>query len=678
MEKKILFPQVSGFLHGGDYNPDQWLDRPDILEEDIRLMKKAGINSATLGVFSWAACEPTEGNFCFDWLEEIVERLYQNGIYTVLSTPSGARPAWLDVAYPEAMRVDARGLRDHHGNRHNHCMTSPKFREKVAAIDRELARRLGSHPGVILYHISNELSGECFCPLCAERFREYLADKFDHDIEKLNKAWWTAFWSHHYNSFDQIEPPYANGEGSVLGLLLEWRRFTTWNMTDFLKFEKETLLGITPDVPVTTNFMRLFGGLDYRKMAPELDVISWDNYPAFHNDSESFADTMSETAFQHAVMRSMKRDKPFMMMESAPGLVNWQAVNKVKRPGVHRLACLQAIACGSDTVQYFQWRKGRGSCEQFHGAVVDHLGTDDTRVFREVAQVGEMLKAIAPAAGTCVNSRAALLFDWDNRWAIGDVRALADDTKKYEDTCLDFYRAFLKLGVDMDIVGSDEDLSRYGVVVAPMLYMLQPGTASNLKTFVERGGQLLATYLTGYVDSDQLCWLGGFPGDGLAGLFGVISEEIDSYYPSDRNGVRLFDGSVWEVRDYAEILRVKDAEVLGVYKGEFYQGTPALTCKSFGRGKAYYAAARSSASEMTPLFEKMLKEADIPVKKLPENVEYHVRSAGEEVYEFYLNCSEQPVVVPDIFGTEMQTGAELRGTFALPGYGGAVVRKTAV
>lgn len=674
MERKLLFPQINGLVHGGDYNPDQWLDRPDILEEDIRLMKKAGFNSVTLGVFSWSAYEPVEGEFHFEWLEEIVERLYQNGIYTVLSTPSGARPAWLDAAYPEAMRMDNRGLRNHHGRRHNHCMTSPKFREKVSIIDRKLAKRLGSHPGVILYHISNEFSGECYCPLCTRKFQEYLAEKFDNDIEKLNKAWWTAFWSHHYNSFDQIEPPFADGETSVMGLNLEWRRFTTWNTNDFMKFEIEVLRSVTPNMPVTTNFMRLFGGLDYRKMAPELDMISWDNYPTFHNDSERFADTMAETSFQHAVMRSLKRGTPFMMMESAPGLVNWHQVNKLKRPGVHKLACLQAVACGSDTVQYFQWRKGRGSFEQFHGAVVDHLGTDDTRVFREVAEVGEFLKKISPVAGSLGKSRAALLFDWDNRWAIWDTKALADDTKKYEETCLDFYRAFLKLGVDMDVVGSEEDLNQYDLIIAPMLYMLQPTAASNLLDFVKRGGQLLATYFTGYVDADQLCFLGGFPGDGLWDLFGVVSEEIDTYYPTDRNGVRLKDGTVWEVRDYAEILRVKDAQVLGVYMGEFYKDSPALTCKSYGQGKAYYSAARISAAEMTPLFEKMLAEAGIPVKKLPYGVEYHVRSSGEDIYEFYLNCSKEPVTVPGVSGTNLETGAALQGELSLQGYGVAVVR----
>ena len=673
MEKKILFPQVGGFLHGGDYNPEQWLDRPDILEEDVRLMKKADVNSATLGVFSWSVLEPEEGEFHFEWLEAIIDRLYQNGIYTVLSTPSGARPAWLDAAYPEAMRVDRTGMRAHHGGRHNHCMSSPIYREKVALIDRKLAERFGSHPGVIMYHISNEFSGECFCPHCAKKFKGYLADKYDNDIEKLNAAWWTAFWSHRYNSFEQIEPPFANGETSVMGLNLEWKRFTTWNTNDFMKAEIEVLHSVTPDIPTTANLMRLFGGLDYRKMAPDMDVVSWDNYPTFHNDWETLADTMTETAFQHAVMRSLKRGKPFMMMESAPGLVNWQPVNKLKRPGVHRLACLQAVACGSDSVQYFQWRKGRGSYEQFHGAVVDHIGTDDTRVFREVAEVGELLRKIAPAAGTTVKPRAALLFDWDNRWAIDDAKAFSQASKKYEETCIDIWKAFFRLGVDMDVVGSDEDLSDYNVVAAPMLYMLQPGTAENLKRFVERGGQLFATYCTGYVDKEQLCFLGGFPGDGLKSLFGIVSEEIDSLYPSDRNGIVLEDGSCWEVRDYAEILRVQDAQVLGTYADDFYKGTAALTCKEYGKGRAYYAAARTAAEQMQPLFGKLLADAGIPVRKLPEGVECHVRSGESGNYAFYLNSTSEQVSVSGVAGRELVTDAEVEGVLTLPAFGVAVV-----
>ena len=434
MERKILFPQIDGIMHGGDYNPEQWLDRPDILEEDIRLMKKAGMNCATLGVFSWSVYEPREGEFHFKWLTDIMDKLYANGIYTILATPSGARPAWLDMKYPEAMRVDSRGMRAHHGVRHNHCMSSPIFREKVRTIDTELIKAASAHPGLIMWHISNEFGGECYCPLCVKRFQSYLADKFDNDIEKLNSAWWTTFWSHRYNSFDQIEPPFEGGEYSIMGLNLEWKRFTTWNTTDFMKSEIALLKAATPQIPVTTNFMQMYEGLDYRVMARELDVISWDSYPFLHNDYESLADTMTENSFEHAIMRSMKKDSPFMLMESAPGLVNWHNYNKLKRPGIHRLFSMQAVACGSDTVQYFQWRKGRGSYEQYHGAVIDHLGRSDTRIFKDVAELGAILGSLGELCGSVIKSRAAVIFDWNCWWAVNNMMGLAQSTKKYPET----------------------------------------------------------------------------------------------------------------------------------------------------------------------------------------------------------------------------------------------------
>lgn len=673
MERKILFPQIDGIMHGGDYNPEQWLDRPDILEEDIRLMKKAGMTSATLGIFSWTTYEPVEGEFHFEWLVQIMDRLYENGIYTVLATPSGARPAWLDEKYPEAMRVDDYGVRYHHGVRHNHCMSAPIYREKVSIIVNKLIDAVGSHPGLLMWHISNEFGGECFCPHCVKRFQNYLAEKFDHDISELNKAWWTTFWSHDYNDFSQIEPPYKNGEFSNMGLNLEWKRFTTWSMTDYMKSEISILRDRTPEIPITTNYMKLYDGLDYRVMSRELDVISWDSYPLFHNDWETFADTMGENAFDHAVMRSMKKDRPFMLMESAPGLVNWHDCNKMKRPGVHRLASLQAVALGSDTVQYFQWRKGRGSFEQYHGAVLDHLGSSDTRVFREVAEVGADLKKLSDIRGTLVKSKVALLFDWDNMWAIAGMKGLSEATRKYPKTCIQAYKSLLRLGVDVDVIPSDDPLDDYDVVIAPMLYMIRPGVGESLTGFVERGGQLLATYLTGYVDENQLNYLGGFPGDGLKELFGVISEEIDSLYPSDENQVNFQDGTTAQVRDYAEVLRVEDAEVLATYDRDYYGGMAAVTVKHTGKGSAYYVAARLDDEAMIRLFAKLIEDANIPMHKLPECVELHTREADGKRYEFYLNCSDKPQTVTAVQGTDLLTGAIVEGTLELDAYGVAIL-----
>lgn len=644
MNKKIFFPQINGILHGSDYNPDQWLDRPDILEKDIELMKKAKMTSMTLGVFSWATYEPSEGEFHMDWLKDIMNRLYENGIYTILATPSGARPAWLDEKYPECMRVGADDHRAHHGVRHNHCMSSPKFREKTGIIINKIIDTVGNHPGLAMWHLSNEFGGECFCPLCKKKFQHYLADKFDHDINKLNKEWWTSFWSHTYNDFSQIEPPYSNGEFSIMGLNLEWKRFTTWNTTDYMKSEIEIIRKRTPNIPVTTNFMQLFPGLDYRVMSKELDVISWDSYPLFHNDYETMADTMAHNSFDHAVMRSLKKDQPFMLMECAPGLVNWHGYNKLKRPGVHKLFSAQAVACGSDTVQYFQWRKSRGSFEQYHGAVVDHLGTDDTRIFKEVAEVGNMLNSLSKVKGTTVKPKAALIFDWDNMWAIDDMRGLSDKTKNYAKTCIDIYHEFLKLGIDMNVIASDDDLDNYNVIVAPMLYMLKPGVADNLKNFVKRGGHLMATYLTGYVDKNTLCYLGGFPGDGLSDLFGIISEEIDTYYECDKNQATFTNGHKADIRDYAETLRVYDANILATYDKEFYSGTPAVTCKNFGKGKAYYVAARIDMYSMSSLFKTMLEETETPYFIIPDGLEYHKREdeAGNSI-EFYLNDTENEI-----------------------------------
>lgn len=644
MNNKIFFPQVNGILHGSDYNPDQWLDRPDILEKDIELMKKAKMTSMSLGIFSWSAYEPTEGEFHMDWLKDIMDKLYENGIYTILATPSGARPAWLDEKYPECMRVGADDHRAHHGVRHNHCMSSPKFREKTGIIINKIIDTVGKHPGLAMWHLSNEFGGECFCPLCKKKFQDYLANKFDNDINKLNKAWWTGFWSHTYNDFSQIEPPYLNGEFSVMGLNLEWKRFTTWNTTDYMKSEIDIIRKRTPNIPITTNFMQLFPGLDYRVMAKELDVISWDSYPVFHNNYETMADTMAHNSFDHAVMRSLKKNQPFMLMECAPGLVNWHEYNKLKRPGVHKLFSAQAVACGSDTVQYFQWRKSRGSFEQYHGAVVDHLGTDDTRVFKEVAEVGAMLDSLSNVKGTIVKPKAALIFDWDNMWAIDNMRGLSDKTKNYAKTCIQIYHEFLKLGIDMNVVASDDNLDDYNVVIAPMLYMLRPGASDNLKAFVKRGGQLMATYLTGYVDDNTLCYLGGFPGDGLSELFGVISEEIDTYYDSDENSATFTDGHKAIIHDYAEILRVSDTNILAKYDKDFYAGTPAITCKNFGKGKAYYVGARIDMDSMSGLFKTMLKETNTTYLTLPAGIEYHKREdeSGKAI-EFYLNVTENEI-----------------------------------
>ena len=379
MAKKIEYGRM---LHGGDYNPEQWLDRPDILKKDIEYFKKAHINTVSVGIFSWAVLEPEEGKYNLGWLEEIIDNLYKEGISTILATPSGARPKWMADKYPEVLRMDPDRTRRFFGGRHNHCYTSPVYRQKVHDMDKLLSKRLGSHPGVILWHISNEFGGECYCPLCQQKFREWLKEKYG-TIEKLNSSWCTTFWSHIYNSFDQIEAPSPKGENELHALKLDWNRFVTDRTIDFIKGEVAAIREGGSELPVTANLMYDYNGLDYKKFRDVLDVVSWDNYPSWHKKEEFF--TAIDAGMQHDLMRSIK-NQPFLLMESCPSATNWKPINKLKKPGMMLAASLQAVAHGSDSVLYFQLHQSQGASEKFH------------------------------------KSPAAVLYDRENNWAIQDAQ----------------------------------------------------------------------------------------------------------------------------------------------------------------------------------------------------------------------------------------------------------------
>jgi beta-galactosidase len=651
------FPPISAklprLLHGADYNPDQWLHDPQVLSEDIRMMKLAGCNVMALGIFAWSALEPEEGVFTFDWLDDMLDRFAENGLYAWLATPSGARPPWLAEKYPEVLRTGRNRVRNLFGIRHNHCYTSPVYREKTAQINRKLAERYAGHPAVIGWHISNEYGGECHCPLCQDAFREWLAVKYG-TLEALNHAWWNAFWSHTYTDWRQIESPAPHDEHIVHAMNIDWKRFVTDRTVDFCRHEIEAVREGCGGrmLPITTNMMDMFEGLDYRKFAELLDVISWDAYPAWHEMADDSL-TAVRVSFNHDLFRAMKH-RPFVLMESTPSVTNWQPVSKLKRPGMHRLASLQAVAHGADGVQYFQWRKSRGASEKFHGAVVDHAGHEHTRVFREVAEVGDVLSRLQEIVGTDTPAEVAILFDWDNRWAVEGAKGPRNGGLHYEETLLQHYRAFWEHGVSVDIIGADADFSPYRLIVAPMLYMCRPETAGKLERFTYAGGTVVATYWSGVVDENDLCHLGGFPGP-LRSLLGVWAEEIDALYDGDTNGVIPEDGNslgltaAYEAYELCELAHTEGAKVLAVYRDDFYAGRPALTRNAWGQGAAYYMAARMRDPFLADFYSRVIDEAGIRRAlgtKLPEGVTAQLRTDGETEYVFVLNFSGSARVVP--------------------------------
>jgi beta-galactosidase len=681
MKYPYISAKIPGMIHGADYNPDQWLKRPDILAEDITLMREAGCNVMSVGIFAWAALEPEEGRFRFDWLDRVMDELAAAGIHVILATPSGGRPHWLSYRYPEVQRVTAERRRRRPGGRHNHCYTSPLFREKVRIINTRLAERYRDHTALLMWHLSNEYGGECHCHFCQEAFRDWLKRRYHNSLKTLNQAWWTAFWSHTYGDWGQIESPSPLGETDLPGLNLDWKRFVTDQTVDFIREEMAPLREITPGIPVTTNLMGTYPGLDYRRLAAELDVISWDSYPCWHGAAEGEGGTgdwrlAADTGFSHSLMRSLKQGRPFMLMESSPSTSNWHPVQKLKRPGMHVLSSLLAVAHGSDTVQYFQWRQSRGGCEKFHGAVLDHGGSPRARIFREVAGVGSILGKLGALAGARLEAETALIFDWENRWALeAEAAPRHDGLKAYEQTCKNHHLPLWARGIPVDVIGMDDDFSGYRLLIAPMLYMVRPEVAESLERFLTAGGTVVVTYWSGRVDENDLCFSSGFPGP-LRSLLGVCCEEIDSLYPEERNRV-LFSGSnplglagEYAARHFCALIRAETARVLAVYGDNFYRGRPALTVNTFGKGEAWFLASRNEQRFLNDFYRALSDRLNL-VRPLqaepPEGVAVQSRTDGEKEYLFVLNFSPQVQAV-DLGGEklrDMLSGKQVRGSLNL-------------
>jgi beta-galactosidase len=535
------------------------------------------------------------------------------------------------------------------------------YREKVTRINTLLAERYKDHPALGLWHISNEYGGECHCPLCQARFREWLKSRYQ-TLDALNEAWWTGFWSHVYTDWEQIESPSGLGDTNLHGLNLSWRRFTSDQFVDFYLCETAPLKKITPAVPCTTNLMGPYMGIDYFRLAKALDVVSWDNYPHWLGTEQDGAWEGMRISFNQDLNRGLK-DKPFLMMESSPSATNWQPVAKLRRPGVHVLQSLQAVAHGSDSVQYFQFRKGRGASEKFHGAVVDHEGTENSRVFREVADVGARLKTMDAVAGCSTPSGVALVFDWENAWALGDARGFLQQNTAYDKTVIEHYSAFWKQAVSVDVIESTRSFEGYDIVVAPMLYMLRKDdagrcVAEKIAEFVRQGGTFVATYISGYVDENDLAFTGGFPGP-LKDVLGIWCEEIDSLYLEDCNSFTWKDRNC-AVHDFCELVHLRGAEALAVYDQDFYAGRPALTVHHYGKGSAYFIAARTGADFLDGFYRDLVDQSGVKrviESPLPAGVTAQLRSDGKTDYVFLMNFSPSAAVVDTGFAGKKELAA---------------------
>jgi len=607
-------------------------------------MKEAGINCATLAVFAWARLEPEEGVYEFDWLEDIINTLYENGIHTILATPTGAMPRWLTDKYEEVRKVDRNGVRRIHGNRHNFCPSSPVMREKAYMLDEKLSERFGKHPGVAAWHISNEYAGDnhesdCHCPLCQKAFQEWLKERYG-TIDALNHAWWTDFWSNHINDWEEIHSPVPYGEENLKGLILDWKRFTSDRLLNFCEGEIAAVRKYS-DQPMVCNLMGFFRPMNYFKWAKSLDIVSLDNYPFWHSERDENV-LAGEAAAIFDLMRSLKH-QPFLIMESVPSSVNWAPRCILKRPGMLELSSMQMIAHGSESVQYFQWRKGRGSAEKYHGAVIDHKNGGNTRTYREVAALGERLSKLPSDLLSSFNhARIAIVYDWENCWAVENAEAVLNPFSCYK-RWLVYYRALRSFGVNIDIIDMESSLEGYDAVIAPLNYMYRGDYMERVKQYTEKGGTYVTTYWSGEVDDSDLCFTGSHP---LREMLGVRHEETDVRPLWQENHV-LYQGKAYEIRDICAVVHEESAEVLGTYEQDYYQGMPAVTMNRYGEGNAYLIAAECGEDFMKAVFSDIFNRLSIHnplTNEVPYGVEVTERTTEDgRSYVFAMNFNREPL-----------------------------------
>ncbi|MEO2213965.1 beta-galactosidase [Paenibacillus amylolyticus] len=634
----MISSKLPKMFYGGDYNPEQWDHETHL--EDLRMFQLAGIDIATINVFSWALIQPDEVTYRFEELDQLINRLYENGVYICLATSTAAHPAWMAKKYPDVLRVDADGRKRKFGGRHNSCPNSPTYRKYAEKIADKLAERYKDHPAVLVWHISNEYGGECYCDNCEKAFRVYLKERYQ-TLEQVNKAWNTNFWGHTFYDWDEIVLPsnlsehWGNNNSTFQGISLDYSRFNSDSMLDCYRLEYDAIKKHIPDSVVTTNLMGFFKQLDYFKWAKYLDIVSWDSYPGL-------ATPVSFTAMAHDLMRGLKDGQPFMLMEQTPSQQNWQPYNSLKRPGVMRLWSYQSVAHGADTIMFFQLRRSIGACEKYHGAVIEHAGHENTRVFREVAELGKELQILGDTTlDASVESKVAIVFDWDNWWAIekssGPTVAL-----NYVDQIHKYYAAFFRRNIQVDIISVDTDMSKYDIVLAPVLYMVKPGFAAKLEKYVEAGGTFLTTFFSGIVNENDLVTTGGYPGE-LRKLLGIWVEEIDALLPEQKNRIVLKETYGDLQGEYGcgmlcDLLHSEGAEVIAEYGDDFYKGMPVVTRNTFGQGEAWYVASDPDERFLDGLLGQLAAAKNVEsLLETPEGVEVSARTKDGKPYLFVMN-----------------------------------------
>ncbi|MDH7880194.1 beta-galactosidase [Bifidobacterium catenulatum] len=647
-----LAGQQARIWYGGDYNPDQWPE--EVWDDDVRLMKKAGVNLVSVGIFSWAKIETSEGVYDFDWLDRIIGKLGEAGIAVDLASATASPPMWLTQSHPEVLWKDYRGDVCQPGARQHWRPTSPVFREYALKLCRAMAEHYKDNPYVVAWHVSNEYGCHNRFDYSedAERaFQKWCEERYG-TIDAVNDAWGTAFWAQRMNDFTEIVPPRFIGDGNFMnpGKLLDFKRFSSDALKAFYIAERDALAEITPDLPLTTNFMVSATGsvLDYDDWGREVDFVSNDHY---FIPGEAHLD---ELAFSASLVDGIARKDPWFLMEHSTSAVNWRPVNYRKEPGQLVRDSLAHVAMGADAVCYFQWRQSKAGAEKFHSAMVPHTGEDST-VFRDVCELGADLNTLADNGllGTkLAKSKIAVVFDYESEWA---TEHTATPTQKvhHVDEPLQWFRALADHGVTADVVPVSSNWDEYEVVVLPSVYILSEETTRRVRDYVANGGKLIVTYYTGLSDEKDHVWLGGYPGS-IRDVVGVRVEEfmpMGDDFPGVPGRLGLSNGAV--AHDIADVIGSVDrsATVLETFRDDPWtgmDGAPAIVANTFGEGRSVYVGARLGRDGIAKSLPEILESLGMAETGENDSRVLRVEREGSDGsrFVFSFNRTHEAVQIP--------------------------------
>ncbi|MEG0215751.1 MAG: beta-galactosidase, partial [Hungatella sp.] len=628
----------------------------------------------TLPIFSWAKLEPTEGEYDFAWLDQLLAGLWENRIYVCLATPTSAQPAWLSARYEDVLPVDIAGRKRTHGMRVFFCVNSGNYRKRAAAIAEQMAKRYAGYPGLVAWHVCNEYGTYCYCETCQQKFRLWLKARYG-TIQELNERWNTAFWGRIVSDFDEIMLPTQRNDDDRFnpGIQLDYLRFMTDSTLECYQNEALILKQYTPEIPVFTNISGFIKKLNQFQMAEQMDLAGWDNYPGPR-------DEISFPALKHDIMRGLKNGASYMVTEQSPNQQNWQPYNKLKRPGEVRTLAYQGLAHGADTSLFFQMRQSIGGQEKFHGALISHEGTANSRIYREMSALGaEFAKLGNCFLGGRTDALVGILFDWENWWALELASGPTKDMN-YLTQVHHYYKPFYEKNIPVDILRFTSELCRYKIIVAPLLYMLKDEIAEKLEEFVRQGGTLLATYQSGVVDSNDRCIFGAAPGT-LKNLLGLWVEETDALYPDEKNQMRMTEGYLPKPSYFCsflcDVIHLTGASARAVYGSDFYAGTPCLTEHVFGSGIACYLGTQPEDDFLSDYIDLLCQKADVkPLLYTDPGIEVTRRTTPEGSFTFVMNHRETEGLVN--LGAEtydnLLTNETLCGSCNLAGRGVMVLR----